>query len=160
MLRLYKSQNGTDRFLLRLMLTDPKNPCKKEFTMKKITGLLSLAMIGGCLAASLPAKADTYFRDSDRVILRHYVTTTTTTTTTSTPTSTSTATPTKRTVTYYTPGTVLPDTVTYTELPSEVTTQLMMPPSGSKYIIIEGNAYLLDPEKRVIIDAESLEDDE
>jgi hypothetical protein len=149
------SRNGTYRFLLRLMFVDPSNFCNKEFPMKKITGLLSLAIIGCGLVASLPAKADTYFRDRDRVILRHYVTTTTTTTTT-TPTTT----PTKRTVTYYTPGTVLPDTVTYTELPVDVTTQLMMPPSGGKYIIIEGNAYLLDPEKRLVIDAERLEDDE
>ena len=113
--------------------------------MKNFTRLLSLAIVGGGLIASLPAKADTYFRDSDRTVLRSYYTTTTTT-----PAPT-------HTVTYYTPGTVLPDTVTYTELPTTVPTKLVSPPEGSHYVFIDGNAYLVDHDRR-IIDSEKLGD--
>jgi hypothetical protein len=118
--------------------------------MKTLTGLLTIAIIGGGLMASLPANAATYFRDNDRVILHDYVTTSTTTTTTDANGNT--------TTTYYEPGTVLPDTVTYTMLPTTVTTKLVKPPRGYEYVIIGGNAYLIDSKKRVVIDAEKLND--
>lgn len=122
--------------------------------MKTQTALLSLAVLCASLITSLPAKADTYFRDNDRVILRTYVTTTTTTT----PTTTTTTTPTSQTVTYYTPGTEIPSTVTYTTLPTTVTTKLAPAPQGAEYVLIGGNAYLIDHDKRVVIDAEKLDD--
>jgi hypothetical protein len=112
--------------------------------MKRLEKLLSVAVICGALACSMPAKAATtvYFRDSDRVLLKEYVTT---------PPATS-------TVTFYERGTVLPSTVTYTELPSTVTAKLVAPPPGASYVMIDGNAYLVDTQKRVVIDAEKIYD--
>jgi hypothetical protein len=111
--------------------------------MKRLEKLLSVTLICGALACSMPAKAATtvYFRDSDRVILKEYVTRPATTTST---------------VTYYEPGAILPSTVTYTELPATVTAKLVAPPPGASYVMIDGNAYLVDTQKRVIIDAERL----
>jgi len=110
--------------------------------MKTFNAFLTAAVIGGSLLASLPAKADIYFRDNDRVVLHDYVTTTTKTTTTGP----------EGTVTYYTPGTALPDTVTYTELPSTVTERLAPAPDGDEYVVMDGNAYLIDRDRRVVVD--------
>ena len=107
--------------------------------MKKLTGLLSLAIISGGLIASLPAKADTYFRDDDRAVLRSYATTTTTDNAGN-------------------PGSVLPGTVTYKVLPDNVTTKLVAPPQGDEYTIIGNNAYLVSHDKRVVIETQSLGD--
>ena len=115
--------------------------------MKTFTGLLSLAIVSGGLIASVPARADTYFRDTDRVMLRSYATTTTTDNAGNAVTTT-----------YYAPGTVLPNTVTYTVLPPKVTTKLMAPPKGDEYAVINGNANLIDHNKRIVIDAEKLGD--
>lgn len=118
--------------------------------MKHMKTLIGLAVIGGTLACTLPARADTtvYFRDNDRTVLRSYVTKPATTTTTQTVT------------TYYKPGTSIPETVTYTTLPTDVTAQLVPPPPGDQYVIIGDNAYLIDPDKRVVIDATKVYDDD
>ena len=113
--------------------------------MKTFVKIAGLAIGCGVLIASVPAKADVYFRDNDRTVLRSYVTTE--------PTSTS-------TVTYYAPGTALPETITYSELPTTVTTRLAPPPPGDKYVIVGRTAYLIEPEKRVVIDAERLDEDQ
>jgi hypothetical protein len=117
--------------------------------MKTLTGLLSLAIISGGLIASLPAKADTttYFTNDDRPVLRSYATTTTTD-----------AAGNSVTTTYYKPGTVLPSTVTYTALPSTVTTKLVAAPAGDEYTIIGNTAYLVNRDKRVVIETQSLGD--
>jgi hypothetical protein len=111
--------------------------------MKHLVKTVSLVALSAGMLSALPAKADVYFRDNDRVVLRSYVTTTP-----------------GQTVTYYTPGTVLPDTVTYNELPTTVTTKLVAPPPGDVYVAIGGNAYLIDRDKRVVVDAEKLDDDD
>ncbi len=115
--------------------------------MKTLTKLLSLTIISGGLIASLPAKADTYFRDNDRAVLRSYATTTTTDSAGNSVTTT-----------YYKPGTVLPSTVTYAALPDTVTTKLAAPPQGDEYTIIGNNAYLISHDKRVVIETQSLGD--
>ncbi|HTK84589.1 MAG TPA: hypothetical protein VL625_05830 [Patescibacteria group bacterium] len=109
--------------------------------MRHVKTLLGLAVIGGTLACALPSHAATtvYFRDNDRTVLRSYVTQPTGTTETVT--------------TYYQPGTTIPGTVTYTTLPNEVTAQLAPAPEGDQYVVIGSNAYLIDPDKRVVIDA-------
>ncbi len=116
--------------------------------MRHMKTLIGLAVIGGTLACTLPARADTtvYFRDNDRTVLRSYVTKPTTTETVTT--------------TYYQPGTTIPDTVTYTTLPNDVTAQLVPPPSGDQYVVIGSNAYLIDPNKRVVIDATRVYNDD
>lgn len=105
--------------------------------MKNFVKMLGLAAVCGGLMASAPAKADTYFRTTDKVILRSYVTAPTTTTST---------------VTFYKPGTVLPETVTYSELPTTVTTKLVPAPEGDVYVSEGGNVYLINKEKRVVVD--------
>jgi hypothetical protein len=114
--------------------------------MKTFVKIAGLAIGCGVLIASLPARADVYFRDTDRPILRSYV---------ATPAPASTG-----TVTYYAPGTALPETITYSELPTTVTTRLAPPPPGDKYVIVGRTAYLIEPENRVVIDAERLDEDE
>ena len=116
--------------------------------MKNLSKLLGIAIVGGGLMISLSAKADTYFRDSDRTVLRSYNTSTTTTTTTP-----------GDTVTYYAPGTALPDTVTYTELPTSITTKLVAAPKGDEYVAVGRNYYLIDHDKRMVIDAERMDND-
>jgi hypothetical protein len=106
--------------------------------MKKFATPFALAVICAGLLVSATAKADIYFRDPDRVVLKEYVTA-----------------PTER-VTFYAPGTILPETVTYTELPTTVTTRLMSPPEGAVYVSSGGNVYLLDKRKRRVIDAVQL----
>ncbi len=106
--------------------------------MKNLATPFALALICAGLLTSISAKADVYFRDPDRVVLRDYVTA-----------------PTER-VTFYTPGTILPETVTYTELPTTVTTKLVSPPSGAVYVSSGGNVYLIDKSSRKILDAVSL----
>ena len=115
--------------------------------MKTFVKIAGLAVSCGVLIASCPARADVYFRDNDRTVLRSYVTTEPASTTTST-------------VTYYAPGTALPETITYSELPTTVTTRLAPPPPGDKYVIVGRTAYLIEPKKRVVIDAERLDEDE
>ena len=102
--------------------------------MKNLLTVLSLAMVLGGLTASLPAKADFYFTDNDRVVLKRVVVA---------PTDT-------KTVTYYTPGTVIPETVTYEELPMTVTSQLTPAPEGDAYVSIGGNVYLIDRDRKII----------
>lgn len=111
--------------------------------MKAFTRVLSLALAGGIMVSSLPAMAEVFFRTEDRTVLHSYITTV--------PAP-------DATVTYYTPGTVLPDTVTFTELPATVTTKLVAPPPGNKIAYIGRNVYLIDPEKRVVVDAVRLDD--
>jgi hypothetical protein len=117
--------------------------------MKTSVKLLSLAFVGGSLLAAIPADAATYFRDNDRVILRTYSSSSTTTTDSMGNTTTT---------TYYTPGMVIPDTVTFTPLPPTITTKLAPAPDNAEYVIINGNAYLVDREKRIVIDATRLND--
>ena len=110
--------------------------------MKKASKLLGLALAGGIIMTSFPVKAALYFRDTDRTVLHNYVTTL------PAPEST---------VTFYNPGTVLPETITYTELPDSVTMKLTAPPTGNKFVAIGRNVYLINPEKRVIVDAIKLD---
>jgi len=56
------------------------------------------------------------------------------------------------------PGTVLPATVTFTELPTTVTVKLTPPPAGDEYVAVGGNFYLINRDKRLVIDAEKLAD--
>ena len=102
--------------------------------MKNLLTALSLAVVFGGLTASLPAKADFYFTDNDRVILKRVVVA---------PAQTD-------TVTYYTPGTAIPETVTYEALPTTVTTQLTPAPEGDTYVNIGGNVYLVDRDRKII----------
>lgn len=106
--------------------------------MKKIATPFALALICAGLLTSVSAKADVYFRDNDRVILKDYVTA-----------------PSEK-VTFYTPGTVLPETVTYTELPDTVTTKLSPAPAGDVYVSSGGNVYLIQKDSRKIVDAVQL----
>ncbi|MEZ0223595.1 MAG: hypothetical protein ACAH83_03505 [Alphaproteobacteria bacterium] len=106
--------------------------------MKKLATPFALALICAGLLVSATAQAEIYFRDPDRVVLKEYVTA-----------------PSEQ-VTFYAPGTIIPETVTYTELPMTVTTRLMAPPSGSVYVSSGGNVYLLDKKKRRVIDAVQL----
>ncbi len=106
--------------------------------MKKLATPFALALIAAGLLASVSAKADVYFRDPDRVILKDYVTAP------------------SENVTFYSPGTILPETVTYTELPSTVTTKLVPAPAGATYVSSGGNVYLINKSDRKIIDAVQL----
>ncbi len=108
--------------------------------MKSLGKILGIAVLCG-VACSVPAKADTvYFRDSDRT-MHDYVTV---------PSD-------NGTVTFYERGSVLPDTVTYTQLPTTVTTRLAPAPEGDVYVTAGGNAYLIDHDRR-IVDAYKLRD--
>lgn len=101
--------------------------------MKNIAKLLSFAVIcGATTLAHVPAKADFYFTDNDRVILRRAV-----------------VRPAEN-VTVFSPGTVIPETVTYEELPMEVTRQLSPAPDGDLYVSYGGNVYLIDHDRRVV----------
>lgn len=117
--------------------------------MKFLKTIAGVAIIGGTLACALPANAATtvYFRDTDRTVLRTYVTKPATTTT-------------ETVTTYYEPGTTIPETVTYTSLPTEVTAKLVAPPPGDEYVVIGSNAYLIDTNKRVVIDATRVYDED
>ena len=106
--------------------------------MKNVSKLIGFAVILGGLAGSIPAKADVYFRDNDREVLRNYVTTT------PSPDST---------VTFYSTGATLPDTITYTEVPAAVTSRLSPPPAGDEYVTVGRNVYLIDRSNRTVVDA-------
>jgi hypothetical protein len=106
--------------------------------MKKIVTLCALGIIGAGLVTSVSARAEVYFRDTDRVILKDYVTAP------------------SETTTFYSAGTVLPETVTYTELPATVTTKLVAAPAGDEYVSAGGNVYLIDKSNRKVIDAVQL----
>lgn len=54
---------------------------------------------------------------------------------------------------FYTPGTVIPQTVTYTELPTTVVQQLPTPPAGQIYVTSDNNIYLLNRDNRTVVDA-------
>ncbi len=56
------------------------------------------------------------------------------------------------TMTFYKPGTVLPSTVTYTELPSTVVTQLPPAPEGEAYVTTDNNVYLVNKQTRTVVD--------
>lgn len=59
-------------------------------------------------------------------------------------------------VTWYRPGTVLPTTVTYTELPGTVVSRLPPPPPGRTYVTTENSVYLINPETRTVVDTVTL----
>ena len=106
--------------------------------MTKLATPFALALIAAGLLTSISAKADVYFRDPDRVILKSYVTA-----------------PSEH-VTFYAPGQVIPDTVTYTELPTTVTTKLAPAPADSAYVSYGGNVYLISKKDRKVLDAVEL----
>lgn len=56
------------------------------------------------------------------------------------------------TVTVYQPGTIIPDTVTYTELPSTVTAKLPPAPAGDVYVSSGSGVYVLNPRTRTVVD--------
>ena len=106
--------------------------------MKNLATPFALALICAGLLVSVSAKADMYFRDPDRVVLKDYVTA-----------------PGEH-VTFYNSGTILPDTVTYSELPETVTTRLSPAPANSVYVSSGGNVYLIDRGSRKILDSVEL----
>ncbi len=105
--------------------------------------LLGLALAGGILMSGTPATAAVaYFRTEDRPVLYNYITTA----------------PPSRAVTFYAPGTVLPGGVAYTELPANVTARLVSPPAGNRIVYIGRNVYLIEPQKRMVVDGVRYED--
>lgn len=54
---------------------------------------------------------------------------------------------------FYAPGTVIPQTVTYTELPTTVVEHLPAAPAGQIYVTSDNNIYLLNRENRTVVDA-------
>ena len=60
---------------------------------------------------------------------------------------------TTRTVTYYEPGTVLPETVHYEVMPATVTTRLMTPPEGAIYVTADDNVYLIRQRDKEVLDS-------
>ncbi|HYD17002.1 MAG TPA: hypothetical protein VEF76_00820 [Patescibacteria group bacterium] len=56
-------------------------------------------------------------------------------------------------VMYFKPGQVIPQTVTWQELPTTVVQQLPPPPSGEVYVTDSTNVYLVKPETRTVVDA-------
>lgn len=116
--------------------------------MKTFTRVIGVAVLAGGLFASLPASAAIYFKDTDREVLRSYVTVS--------PSGSSTTT-TKTTTTYYEPGTAIPETVTYSELPTTVVSKLSPPPEGDTYVTVGSNVYLIDHDRKVV-DALRIED--
>ena len=63
-------------------------------------------------------------------------------------------------VTFYKPGTVIPETVTYSPLPETVTTRLPAPPSGEVYVSSSDNGiYLINPTTRTVVDTINVYDD-
>lgn len=60
--------------------------------------------------------------------------------------------PKARTV-YYKAGATIPQTVTYTELPTTIVSQLPAPPAGEVYVAADGNVYLIKPESRTVVEA-------
>lgn len=60
--------------------------------------------------------------------------------------------PGQRTV-FYRPGTSLPRTVTYTELPSTVVEHLPTAPDGTTYVTSDNNIYLIKPQTRTVVDS-------
>jgi hypothetical protein len=111
--------------------------------MKNVSKLIGFAVIMGGLAGSIPAKANVYFRDNDRDVLRNYIT--------STPTP-------DTAVTFYGPGASLSDTTDYTEVPAAVTSQLSPPPAGDEYVTVGRNVYLIDRMNRTVVDALKLDE--
>lgn len=59
-------------------------------------------------------------------------------------------------VVFYRPGEVLPQTVTYTELPSYVVANLAPPPPGAIYVRAGDDVYLMSERDRTILDAINL----
>ena len=56
------------------------------------------------------------------------------------------------TMTFYKPGTVLPSTVTYTEVPQTLVTQLPAAPEGEIYVSADNNVYLINKQTRTVVD--------
>lgn len=59
-------------------------------------------------------------------------------------------------VNFYQPGTVLPQTVTYTELPSYLVDALPPAPSGQVYVSADNAVYLIKPETRTVVETVTL----
>jgi hypothetical protein len=53
----------------------------------------------------------------------------------------------------YKPGTALPATVTYTELPKYIVESLPPPPSGEVYVSTDAGVYLINPQTRTVVDS-------
>jgi hypothetical protein len=102
--------------------------------MNTLAKLLGVAVLCGSVAASLPAKADFYFTDNDRLILRRTVVEPSV----------------DEQVTFYTRGAILPSEVHYEVLPMTVSRRLSPAPEGDTYVSYGGNVYLIDPDRRII----------
>jgi hypothetical protein len=63
-------------------------------------------------------------------------------------------------VTVFSPGTVIPSTVTYTELPRTVVEKLPAPPSGDVYVTTDTGTYLINPQTRTVVDSVSVIDND
>lgn len=139
--------------------------------MKKLTEILTLAVVCGGLLAGIPARADwmdsrgiwhrspprtVVFRDADRVYLRNYVLGDRRFCPAGTvQRGNHCITRFDRTV-YYRPGKYLPSTVVYEPLPGYVTARLATPPAGAIYVRAGNNIYLVSRRNRLILDAVSL----
>lgn len=51
----------------------------------------------------------------------------------------------------YAPGQMIPDTVSYTPVPSYIAAELPEPTMGEVYIVVDNNLYLVTPETRAVI---------
>ena len=59
-------------------------------------------------------------------------------------------------VTVYQPGTIIPQTVTYSELPTTVVSRLPAPPTGATYVTTDTEVYLVNPETRTVVETVNL----
>ena len=53
----------------------------------------------------------------------------------------------------YQPGTAIPSTVTYTNLPEEVTLKLPAPPKDQIYVSSDNNVYLIKRDNRTVVES-------
>jgi hypothetical protein len=132
--------------------------------MKKITGILSLALVFGGLVAATQARTETIvLRDNDRTLLSDWVifnnqgcppgSMMVKTKHLFRSSSHRCTVPQGKTVTFYKTGSILPTTTTYTELPSYVVEQLPPPPSGDIYVTADNNVYLINPSTRTVVES-------
>lgn len=128
--------------------------------MKTFVSLLAMATVAGGLYASTPAAAEfevrynnydrVYFTPRDRTIIRTYVTTQGPGEICP-PGMYSTALGCHEKTTYFVPGTRMPETIYYSELPSDVVMQLEPPPPGMVYVRVDDNVYLMNRTDRSIV---------
>jgi hypothetical protein len=133
--------------------------------MKTVATVAGFAVLCGLLASALPARAETVIlQDNDRDILREYVYVNYKGCPPGTHMKKKTryfglvkpyhsCVPDKNaSITVYQPGTIIPQTVTYTELPSTVISRLPAAPSGATYVTTDTGVYLVNPQTRTVVE--------